>query len=68
MGTLSTDLKNMGYERTEKESPFEDGATLWTNGTELVCDETGIVIRGGERDGGGRKRDTRSYFRISKQR
>lgn len=45
MGALSSDLKEMGYERTEKESPFEDGATLWTKGFEAVCDETGIVIR-----------------------
>lgn len=45
MGTLSDDLLDLGYERTEKESPFDDDGTLWTKGYELVCDETGIVIR-----------------------
>jgi hypothetical protein len=50
MGTLSSELKKLGYERTEKESPFEEGATLWTKGFEAVCDETGIVIRDGDDD------------------
>lgn len=45
MGTLSDDLKGMGYEPTEKESPFDEDGKLWTKGYELVCDETGIVIR-----------------------
>jgi len=45
MGVLSDDLKNMGYEPTEKESPFDEDGRLWTKGYELVCDETGIVIR-----------------------
>lgn len=44
MGELSGDLRDMGYEPTEKESPFEDAGRLWTKGYELVCDETGIVI------------------------
>lgn len=47
MGELAGDLKEMGYERTEKESPFHDNGTLWTKGYEIVCDETAIVIRGG---------------------
>jgi len=45
MGTLSTDLKNLGYSRTERQSPFDDDGLLWTKGYELVCDETAIVIR-----------------------
>lgn len=45
MGTLSDDLKSLGYGRTEKESPFHDDAILWTNGVEFVCEETAIVIR-----------------------
>jgi len=45
MSALSADLYEMGYERTERESPFEDGGTLWSDGTELVCDKTGFVIR-----------------------
>lgn len=45
MGVLSDDLRNLGYSRTEKESPFDDDGELWTKGYELVCDETGIVIR-----------------------
>jgi hypothetical protein len=48
MGTLSSDLKNMGFERTEQESPFHEYGILWANSFELVCDETGYVIRGGE--------------------
>lgn len=45
MGTLSDDLEQLGYEPTEKESPFDEDGSLWTKGYELVCDETGIVIR-----------------------
>lgn len=45
MGALSDDLRNEGYEPTGKESPFEEGGQLWTKGYELVCDETGYVIR-----------------------
>lgn len=44
MGQLSTDLKDMGYDPTEQESPFDDNGMLWTKGYELVCDETGMVI------------------------
>lgn len=49
MGVLATELRDMGYERTERESPFDEQGELWTNSFELVCDETGIVIR---KDGG----------------
>lgn len=45
MGTLSDDLKDLGYEPTERESPFDESGQLWTNSYELVCDETGFVIR-----------------------
>lgn len=45
MGTLSTDLSELGYERTERESPFDEDGELWTKGYEMVCDETGYVIR-----------------------
>lgn len=45
MGTLSRDLADLGYEPTDKESPFDDNGKLWTKGYELVCDETGTVIR-----------------------
>jgi hypothetical protein len=48
MSRLRDDLLNDGFERTERESPFHDDGTLWRNSYELVCDETGIVIRGGE--------------------
>ena len=44
MGVLSDDLRDMGYELTERESPFDENGRLWTKGYELVCDETGIVI------------------------
>lgn len=45
-GTLSDDLKEMGYEPTDRESPFSETGRLWTNGVELVCDDTAIVIDG----------------------
>jgi hypothetical protein len=45
MGMLSSDLRSLGYERTEQQSPFDDDGTLWTKGFEAVCDETGFVIR-----------------------
>jgi len=49
MGKLSKDLADLGYSRTEEESPFvEEGGELWSKGYELVCDETGIVIRNSE--------------------
>jgi hypothetical protein len=45
MGTLSRDLRDLGYSRTERESPFDEDGELWTKGYELVCDQTGTVIR-----------------------
>lgn len=57
MGTLSHDLKNLGYARTEQESPFDDDGILWSKGYELVCDETAIVIR---KDSSRRTRDIRA--------
>lgn len=46
---LSDDLDNLGYERTERESPFDEQGILWTNSYELVCDETGFIIRKDEK-------------------
>ena len=46
MGVLATDLKKMGFERLEKESPIDERGTLWTDGHEVVCDQTGTVIDG----------------------
>jgi len=63
MGRLSDDLKEMGYEPTDKDSPFDERGRLWTNGVELVCDETAIVIDGEYRDGGDDAGD-REYFRY----
>jgi len=48
MSKLAKDLLNEGFERTERESPFDENGVLWKNSYELVCDETGIVIRGGD--------------------
>lgn len=45
MGELSDDLREMGYEPTGEESPFDEEGALWTKGYELVCDKTGGVIR-----------------------
>jgi len=44
MGVLASDLRDEGFERTERDSPFDDDGTLWANSHELVCDETGIVV------------------------
>lgn len=46
MGALATDLRRMGFERLEKESPIDERGTLWTDGHEVVCDQTGTVIDG----------------------
>ena len=64
MGQLSTDLKNMGYERTEQESPFDDNGTLWTKGFEAVCDETGFVIRGSDKDSVRNKEEDDDVYRY----
>jgi hypothetical protein len=45
MRPLAKEFRSLGYERTEKESPFDEDGTLWTNSYELVCDKTGLVIR-----------------------
>jgi hypothetical protein len=45
MGRLSNELREIGYEPTEKQSPFHDNGQLWRNSYEYVCDETAIVIR-----------------------
>ena len=55
MGVLSTDLDDLGYQVTERESPFHDDGQLWKNSYEYVCDETGIVIR---KDGSGDTRES----------
>jgi len=57
MGVLSGDLEQLGYAPTDRESPFDDDGKLWTKGYELVCDETGIVIR----------KDSGSSFRGERQ-
>lgn len=46
MGTLSDDLYEMGYTPTGRESPVHEDGEIWTNGHEIVCDETGTVIDG----------------------
>lgn len=61
MGALSTDLKEMGYEPTDKESPFDEDGSLWTKGFELVCDETGAVIRPGDRSFQSEQEDNTVY-------
>jgi hypothetical protein len=45
MHALARELRELGYERTERESPFHDDGTLWTNSYELICDKTCSVIR-----------------------
>jgi hypothetical protein len=44
--SLSDDLRDMGFVPTGEESPIDDSAELWTNGHELVCEESAIVIDG----------------------
>jgi hypothetical protein len=57
MRPLARELRHSGYERTERESPFHDEGTLWTNSYELVCDKTAQVIR---KDGGTESTDSDS--------
>lgn len=45
MRELARELRASGYERTERESPFDEDGILWTNSHELVCDVTAGVIR-----------------------
>lgn len=66
MARLSSDLKSMGYERTERESPFDEDGILWSKGYEVVCDKTGIVIRNdsGSSFQGERDTDEREVYRY----
>lgn len=65
MGRLSSDLKDMGYERTERESPFDEEGTLWSKGYEVVCDQTGIVVRSdGTSFRGERRTDEETVYRY----
>lgn len=49
MQDISDDLRNMGFTITDEESPVCETGTLWSNGTELVCDKTSTVIDGNHR-------------------
>lgn len=46
MGRLSRELYHSGFVPTDRESPIHDSGELWSNGYEVVCDETGVVIDG----------------------
>jgi hypothetical protein len=46
MPYLSNSLKEMGFVPTGEESPVSEEGELWTDGHELVCDDTGTVIDG----------------------
>lgn len=46
MGRLSDSLKKMDFVRTGEDSPVHEDGKLWTQGHELVCDETAILIDG----------------------
>jgi hypothetical protein len=48
MTPLARDLRSLGYDLTERDSPFHDDGRLWTNSYELICDKTGHVIRKAE--------------------
>lgn len=67
MSALSDDLRKLGYEPTDRESPFDEDGRLWSNGSELVCDETAIVVDGDHRGGDG-ERDQRDRFRYPNSR
>jgi len=64
MGYLSTDLREMGYERTEKESPFDEDGILWSKGYEAICDQTGFVIREGENPFRGERESSERVYRY----
>jgi len=57
MRPLEKELRSLGYERTERESPFHEEGMLWTNSFELVCDKTAAVIRKEEPTSTEEKRD-----------
>lgn len=46
MTCLSDDLKRMGYLPIGEESPVSDDGELWSNGHEIICGDTGVVIDG----------------------
>jgi hypothetical protein len=63
MGRLSDDLRAMGFSPTDRESPFDESGMLWSNGYELVCDETATVIEKSARpsDNGATVREKYEY-------
>lgn len=42
----ASELRAEGFEPTGEESPVSDTGELWSNGYEIVCDETATVIDG----------------------
>lgn len=46
MEDISDDLRDMGFVTTGEESPVCEEGTLWSDGSELVCDKTATVIDG----------------------
>jgi hypothetical protein len=46
MNDLSEELRDMGFTPTGEESPIDESGMLWSNGCEIVCDETATVIDG----------------------
>lgn len=63
VGRLSSDLENLGYSPTDEESPFDEDGYLWSDGKELVCDQTAIVI-GGERATYSHSTSEKEYFKY----
>ena len=63
-GRLASDLRDMGFELTERQSPMTDEderGMLWSNGYELVCDETGTVIDGNHNESSSFSEDSEVY-------
>lgn len=44
MAYIDNDLAQEGFERTEMDSPYDEDGTLWQKNSEVVCDETAIVV------------------------
>jgi hypothetical protein len=50
MGSLSDDLRDMGFMPTGEESPVDEDGQLWSKGHEIICGKTGVIIDGNHHD------------------
>ena len=65
MGVYAKELREIGYEPTGRDSPFDENGELWTNSFEIVCDETARVIDKGSPSKNGKSDNRDRVFRYS---